>query len=139
MCTGTVESHIRHPCRVVHYGGLIAAHGSALEITEEAHFPWVVQHGVTSLQFRHLLPGPEVVKNIDKGESSHLQSQSGDIHFFSKLQFVSIKLLLFASESPDLTEENVRNIQVTTKFANLIIAFGLSEQWNIGLGQSLGR
>ena len=80
-----------------------------------------------------------VVKHIDNGESSHLQSQSGNVHFFGKLQFVSIKLLLFASESPDLTEENVRNIQVTTKFANLIIAFGLSEQWNIGLGQSFGR
>ena len=60
-----------------------------------------------------------VVKPIGNGKPSHLQSESGDVDFFCKLQVVSIQLLLFASESPDLPEENVSNISVATKFANL--------------------
>jgi hypothetical protein len=43
-----------------------------------------------------------VVKKIGNGESPRLQSQSGDVHLFGKLQVVSIKLLLFASKPPDL-------------------------------------
>jgi hypothetical protein len=48
-----------------------------------------------------------VIKPIGNGKPSHLQIESGDIDFFDKLQGVSFQLLLFASESPDLPEEDV--------------------------------
>src|SRR5580692_285514 len=61
-----------------------------------------------------------VVEHIDNGESSRLQSQSGDVHFFGKLQQIGIKLLLFPSESPRLTKENSCDVEVATKLPRFV-------------------